>query len=358
MLISKANLKHGSLEFNQMQELIKDELLNVIGSLIKQYGIIRNSIVGLDKFLVAQTGSLTVSIKAGTAILQDSDGNPAVAVLANDYSLPLTNQNVTYKIAIRHKTHNLEDGLINTTVGDNTIIAVGTEFTKIFAENRSIIIENNIYPISSVTSDTSLELVDPYPNMSETGINFSVGGYFTSPLTNAADSLIYEHDGIEIIATTDALQSDEYLLANVTVASGSITSVTDMRDAITLQMNLYAPASIWIPHTFTIYNEVKLPSSTIHYVLPFFIGKPAGQSVQIVKCIHKIQSGTSATVKITQNGSDLALLSNITVTQTLTSLVPASSILLNDGDTIDMVVTGVSGTPMNLSFTLLIQYSI
>lgn len=358
MLVAKPNAKHGSLEFNRMQELVKDELLSVVGGLVKQYGILRNGVVGLDKFLVAKTTALGLSINAGTALLKDAEDKPAICLLGDDYALQLPNYDATYKIAIKHKTHSYESGTITTAMGDNTIVGDGTEFTKILGANRSIIINNYLYPVMSVTDDTHLELTIPYPNIAESGVQFSVGGYFVTSVTNVADNLIYEHNGIEIIATTNALTAYEYLLAEATVVSGNITAVVDKRDLITLQMNLFAPAEIWIPHTFTVQNEVKLVSSSLHYIMPFFMGKPAGQTIQIVACVYKIQSGTSAKIKITKNGSDIAALTDLTVTTTKTKTTPATAIELADEDEINMVVIEVTGAPMNLSCTLLIKYSI
>jgi hypothetical protein len=358
MFKSKNNLKHGDIEFNRMQELVKKDVLDMFLNMTQTFGIIRNAVVGFDKWQVSQLTNNTVRVKAGKAIILDANSKPIAATLASDYDLTIPSTDAIYKIAFKHKLHNYEDGTVAIATGSTTITGTGTKFTKIFSENRSIILNGGLFKIASVSGDTTATLVSPFPNASVTGVQFAVGGYFINTVGNVVDNYIYEHNGIELLIKSGALIAGEYLLAEVTVSSGIISLITDKRDLITLQMGLFAPSKLEIPHTFTITNEVKTPSGDLYVILPFAVSKPDGQTIKIKKCIHKIFSGTSATVKLQKNGSDITGLTGISVTQTKTTTTPASDILLANGDEIALVVTAVTGTPKNLYFTLSLEYSI
>jgi hypothetical protein len=358
MFASKNFLKHGDIEFNRMQELIQKDVLDLFLNMTLNFGIIRNAVVGFDRWGVSQLTNNTVKVTAGNAIILDVNGKPVAVKLVADYSLTIPSTDTIYKIAFKHQLHNYEDGTVSIIGGDTAIAGVGTVFTKIFAENRSIILGNGIYKIDHVTSDTIAVLQTPFPNASVSGVQFSVGGYFINTISAAADNLIYEHNGIQLSVKSGTLDADEYLLANVTVVGGIISSIADMRDLITLQMGLVAPASLDISHTFTITNEVKVASGDLYVIMPFAVSKPDGQTIKIKKCTYKILSGTSATVKLQKNGSDITGLTGLSVTQTKTTTTPSSDILLGDGDEIALVITAVTGTPKNLYFTLSLEYSI
>lgn len=358
MFTSKNNLKHGDVEFNRMQELVKKDVLDMFLNMTLNFGIIRNAVVGYDKWLVSQLTNNTVRVKAGNAIILDANSKPVAATLAADYDLTIPTTDTIYKIAFKHKLHNYEEGTVAITSGSTSVVGTGTKFTKILGGNRSIIINGSLFKIDSVTGDTTATLQTPFPNASVTGVQFAVGGYFINTVANVVDNYIYEHNGIELVIKTGALVAGEYLLAEVTVVSGVISTVTDKRDLITLQMGIVAPAKLEIPHTFTITNEVKVASGDLYVILPFAVSKPDGQTIKIKKCIHKILSGTSAAVKLQKNGSDITGLTGISVTQTKTTTTPASDILLANGDEIALVVTTVTGTPKNLYFTLSLEYSI
>lgn len=68
----------------------------------------------------------------------------------------------------------------------------------------------------------------------------------------------------------------------------------------------------------------------------------------------KINAGTSVTCKITKNGADLTNYTNISVTTTVSEL-DVADVELTDNDALAVVVTAVSGTPKNLSFTIFID---
>ncbi|EDK72275.1 hypothetical protein TM7_0330 [candidate division TM7 genomosp. GTL1] len=80
----------------------------------------------------------------------------------------------------------------------------------------------------------------------------------------------------------------------------------------------------------------------------------AGQAVKLVSVRHRINSGTSATVKLQNNGADITGFTGISVTTTATTTDPADATLA-DGDMLQLVVTATSGSPQNMSFSLFFE---
>jgi len=109
-----------------------------------------------------------------------------------------------------------------------------------------------------------------------------------------------------------------------------------------------------VPHTYAISGEIKVPVGDTDFIVPFFISFVSGQVGTIVKARHVINSGTSVTCKLQKNGVDIPGFTGISVTTTPTDIDP-TDITLAENDSIALVVTGVSGTPKNLSFTIFIE---
>ncbi len=114
--------------------------------------------------------------------------------------------------------------------------------------------------------------------------------------------------------------------------------------------------TVRVPQTYAISGEIKVPSGDTDFINPFFISLPSGQTANLVSCRYKINSGTSATVKLQKNGSDITGFTSISVSSTAASATPTAVSLANN-DMISLVVTGVSGTPKNMSFTIFVEYS-
>lgn len=111
-----------------------------------------------------------------------------------------------------------------------------------------------------------------------------------------------------------------------------------------------------VPHTFTLSGTVLVPVGQTDFVCPFFVKVPASQTVKLISARHRINSGTSATVKLQKNGSDITGFTGISVTTSAADTDPADVSLANN-DVISLVVTAVSGTPQNMSFTLFFEYT-
>lgn len=107
-------------------------------------------------------------------------------------------------------------------------------------------------------------------------------------------------------------------------------------------------------HTYAISGNIVIPAGQTNFINPFFVSLAGGQVSNIVKCRHRINAGTSATVKLTRNGIDIPGYTGIAVTTTAADTA-GGTIALANNDVIALVVTGISGTPQNLSFTIFIE---
>jgi hypothetical protein len=105
--------------------------------------------------------------------------------------------------------------------------------------------------------------------------------------------------------------------------------------------------------TFTIPDQIKVPEGLSDYIPPFVV-LLQGMTAKIIKAVHLIHSGTSATVKLTKNGADLSGFTGISVTPEKQTTNPADQ-SVEDGDLIGLVVTAISGSPRNMTFTVAIE---
>jgi hypothetical protein len=103
-------------------------------------------------------------------------------------------------------------------------------------------------------------------------------------------------------------------------------------------------------------GAIAVPSGDTDYIPGFFVSKSSLQVVKLVKCRYKINSGTSVTAKLQVNGSDATGFTGISVGTTAASTDPAD-ITLADDDYVALVVTAVSGSPKNLSMTVILEHS-
>ena len=109
-------------------------------------------------------------------------------------------------------------------------------------------------------------------------------------------------------------------------------------------------------NTFAIGGLISVASGDTDFIPPFFFQKNGNQTSVLKKVRHRINSGTSATVKLQKNAADITGYTGITVTTTPTTTTQDHT--LADGDVIALVVTDVSGSPQNLTVTLVIEHTI
>ncbi|HET6999542.1 MAG TPA: polysaccharide deacetylase family protein [Solirubrobacterales bacterium] len=108
---------------------------------------------------------------------------------------------------------------------------------------------------------------------------------------------------------------------------------------------------------YTVPDEIKVPAGATDFLPPFIISLREGQTAKVVKVLHEIGSGTSATLKIQKNGVDLTGFTGIEVKAEKKTTDPADQAIA-DGDVIAPVVTAVSGTPKNLSFAIVLEHTV
>jgi hypothetical protein len=107
-------------------------------------------------------------------------------------------------------------------------------------------------------------------------------------------------------------------------------------------------------HTFAVQGEIKVPSGDTDFLPPFFVSLASAQTLKLVKARYVINSGTSVTCKLQANGADITGFTGISVTTTPGETDP-TDVNLADNDRLALVVTAVSGTPKNLSFSLVFE---
>jgi hypothetical protein len=144
------------------------------------------------------------------------------------------------------------------------------------------------------------------------------------------------------------------LQQGATTTSNSLTALSETVEVHTGDNALHDKA-FRIGHTYAIPGEIKVPSGDTNYVIPFFVSLVTGQTAKLAKCRYRINSGTSVTCKLQKNGADITGYTGMSVTTT-TAQTDADDVTLADNDMLALIVTAVSGTPKNMTFTLFIDY--
>ena len=185
-------------------------------------------------------------------------------------------------------------------------------------------------------------------------------------LGTAADKIAYT-TGVDTWAETPITAAGRALIDDASAAAQRTTlGSTSVGDAVfTAATQAAARSAIGaasanvtfnVPHTWAVAGEVKVPVGDSDVIPGFFVPSLAtGQTVKLVEARHKIGSGTSATVKLQKNGVDITGFTGISVTTTA-SLTNPADVTLAAGDYIEPIVTAVSGTPKNMSFTVALEY--
>lgn len=101
--------------------------------------------------------------------------------------------------------------------------------------------------------------------------------------------------------------------------------------------------------TLGVQGEIKVPSGAVDYLPGFTVAVESGEVLTITEVYDQIRAGTSATYKITKNGSDQVTGIVATTTNNATDV---SDFTVVHGDRLAIVVTAVSATPDGLEVTL------
>lgn len=108
-------------------------------------------------------------------------------------------------------------------------------------------------------------------------------------------------------------------------------------------------------HSFAVAGEIRIPVGNLDVVPAIFIPVASGKTATLVQIRHRIGAGTSVTYKIQRNAVDLYTGHTV---ETTAELIDVTDQALTDGDVLQLIVTGVSGTPQNLSVTLILEHTI
>jgi len=242
--VYRPNLYLGSTEKNRIQEIEMQSTLLLLDNLISAYGLridkLSNNALATD-FLVTKSGGKSINVKGGQAVIKIGDYPNLFKSAETNLSVP--DSDGTYKVLLMAEENSYEKGIITLTNSSNTVTGIGTEFTKVFAINRKIIIDNVAYNVICVNSDTSVTIQNVYSGETLTGKKYKVGGYYVEePLSiNEKPIYLYNNASIEIKTSSEDLSGYYILLAELIVAGGIITTVTDKRSLSLLKYRLNVP---------------------------------------------------------------------------------------------------------------------
>lgn len=106
-------------------------------------------------------------------------------------------------------------------------------------------------------------------------------------------------------------------------------------------------------HTWAIGGEIKVPASDTGFIPPMFASKLAGTTLTLVNIRTRINSGTSATIKMVRKTAGGAIADIATGVSVTTASADSAAIgtLINHNDEVRPEVTAVSGTPTNITIT-------
>lgn len=171
-------------------------------------------------------------------------------------------------------------------------------------------------------------------------------------MDSVASNILKKTSWANIKATLKVYFDALYTLANL---GGVPTSRTINSQALTADITINK--TVRVAHTWAISGEIKVPSGDTDFICPMIVKLPTGQTGKLVSCRYKINSGTSVTIKITKNGTDATGFTSMSVGTTVAETDP-TDVTLADNDVLVPVVTAVSGTPKNMSFTIFIDYTV
>jgi hypothetical protein len=135
------------------------------------------------------------------------------------------------------------------------------------------------------------------------------------------------------------------------------SALTDAR-APTAHTHPQADIVFYTVHNFVVPDDVKVRSGDVDYIPPMYVLLAPGQTAKLAKVRYRINSGTSATVKIQRQGVDVPGFTGISVTTSSTTTDPEAPQPVFDTNFLAVVVTAVSGTPKNMTVALVIEHTV
>jgi hypothetical protein len=186
----------------------------------------------------------------------------------------------------------------------------------------------------------------------------------TLTLLNQAITLQYNTGpGIWYIQNDDLALSQldaRYLAANGLSISGSPTTSGQALLSTSSSTANWRNITYTYSQTWAVGGYINVAQGDVDYINPLFVSSPSPQTLQLISCRYILHndSSSSATVGIYQNSALLSQFSNINVTTAAGALTPSTPVTLNDGDMLQLVVASINNTPINMSFSIVLQVSI
>ena len=115
-------------------------------------------------------------------------------------------------------------------------------------------------------------------------------------------------------------------------------------------------------HTFTLSGAVAVPSGDTAYIPPFFVSLPGGQSAVIAGARHSLHTGGTATFTVSHGARDAGTavtgLTGVVSSTTTTFTAATGANTVADGDAVQLVVTGIVGTPQNATVSVYLDVTV
>ncbi len=188
-----------------------------------------------------------------------------------------------------------------------------------------------IHTISAVDMDEANHLVYSLLNGGTTGQVVTVDTTLTPPIK---------------LATS--------LIASVFGRTGAVVATSG--DYTASQVGaLPSGLAIKATRTYAVSGLVAVASGAMNFLPPFYEPVDAGTTKKLAGVRYGIRAGTSATLAVTQNGTNVSGLGALSATTTPTTTAPTVAPGVTDGDSFAIVVSAVSGGPDGLSVSLIFE---
>jgi hypothetical protein len=287
----KNGIKISDKEFNRAFEMEQTNTRNLISGMIKRRGLIvtRNTDGSLGGNWKPTLGipATSIQIAGGYFIGQTEDGYfSRVEMPDTIYSPDSSLLSGTYILRVQHRYVTDEIGTVNVTNNSVLITGNGTEFTKIFAINRRILINGVFYTIASVQSNTMLTLQNAFPLSTQSNLKYGVGGYFVSNYPSAVESnTIYARDSYAFSLVTSAHPAICQFTWNQ--STGLISNLIDLRES-----NLLLPYDPYDLKTVT--DNIKTENTSKFNLINSNISSLQQADLDLAENIEEIGANLSA----------------------------------------------------------------